>query len=651
VKLGRLLSLAAAGALLLLAPSSHAQTAAPRLAEGQAIPPAELAAFVDGLVEPAMARDHIAGVTVSVVQDGQVVFKRGYGMASLSPRRAVDPDTTLFRIGSISKTFTWIALMQQVEAGRMRLDAPVDTYLPPRLRTGPGPFGRPILVRDLMDHSPGFEDHVFGVLFLHDPARVRSLDDWLAAERPERVRPPGTVSSYSNYGAGLAGAAVAHVAGEPYERLVEQTITRPLGMAHTTFREPRPPRADLPAPMSPELAAGVSQAFHWTGAGYEQRPYEYLGQVAPAGSASSTAADMARYMEMILAGGALGEAHIYGPQAAAAFRTPVRPAPPERAWLHGFFQTPLPGGYMGFGHDGGTMSFFSRMILVPRLRLGVFVSTNTETGARLQGELARALVGRFYAAPQPFPPAGDPRLVHEAGRFAGHYLQTRRAYSGLEGFVHRVAFGADAAVTPNGYLTLGGIAGRAAYAPVGDPAQGRFAAFETGAPLAFAMKDGRAVAIPLGGATLERTGPLDSTGVLANLAGLTVLASLLTLAGAAFRPRAASVGPPQRWGGRLQLAQAVLWLVALATFAAFLQGAADQAKVVFDWPSPTLVAASALALLAAIVSLAAAGLGPFVWREPRWSLRRKAAYTLTALIALAFAGLLLRWGFLAPWSS
>jgi len=649
-KRGYWVRILAAFTIVMGAGVARAQTG-PRLAEGQPIPLAELQAFVDGVVEPAMVRDHIAGATVSVVQDGQVVFKRGYGVASLEPRRAVDPDTTLFRIGSISKTFTWISVMRQVEAGKMRLDAPVDSYLPPNLRTGDGAFGRPIRVQDLMDHSPGFEDHIFGVLFLHDPARIRPLDGWLAAERPVQVRPPGTVSSYSNYGAALAGAAAAHAAGQEYEQLVETTITGPLGMTHTTFREPRRARTGLPAPMPPALAADVSKAFHWTGAGFEQRGYEYIGQIAPAGAASSSAGDMARYMEMILGGGTLDGVQVYGPVAAAAFRTPVRPSLPGRGWLHGFYEMPMPGGYMGFGHDGGTMSFFSRMALVPRLRLGVFISTNTETGGKLQAELAPAIIRHFYAPTQPFPPPGDPRLVKEAKRFAGHYLQNRRAYSGLEGFVQRVAFGADVAVTPQGYLTLGGLAARNVYAPVGDPTKGEFASLDTGAPLYFSMKDGRATGVPVGGATLERTGVLDSTGTLANLTGVTCAASVLTLLGLAFRPLTAPAGPRQLLGSRIQIAQAVLWLAALVLFLIVMQTASDPAKIVFNWPSPTLIASSTLALLAAVASVASALLAPFVWRESGWNWRRKAAYTITALAGLALAGLLLRWGFLAPWNS
>src|SRR6185437_16777465 len=149
-------------------------------------------------------------------------------------------------------------------------------------------------------------------------------DVYLRQERPRRVHAPGAISSYSNYGAALAGEAAAYTAGKPYERLVEDEILNPLGMAHTTFREPHPAKAGLPAPMAAALAANVSDGYRWTPVGYQRRDYEFIGQIAPAGAASSTAGDMARYMLMQLGGGQYAGAQIYGPVTAQAFRTPLR---------------------------------------------------------------------------------------------------------------------------------------------------------------------------------------------------------------------------------------------------------------------------------------------------------------------------------------
>src|SRR6185437_2208744 len=258
-------------------------------------------------------------------------------------------------------------------------------------------------------------------------------DVYLRQERPRRVHAPGAISSYSNYGAALAGEAAAYTAGKPYERLVEEEILNPLGMAHTTFREPHPPKAGLPAPMPAALVPDVSDGYRWTPAGFQKRDYEYIGQIAPAGAGSSSAGDMARYMLMQLGNGQFGGAAIYGPRAAEAFRTPIRKVPPGiNGWAHGFGVRALPGGHTGYGHDGGTLSFFSEMVVIPDLNLGVFISTNTDTGGALSGALPSAIVREFYAAPHIYPRPGSPELAPVAAAYKGYYLSTRRPYSGLE---------------------------------------------------------------------------------------------------------------------------------------------------------------------------------------------------------------------------
>ena len=122
----------------------------------------------------------------------------------------------------------------------------------------------------------------------------------------------GVLSSYSNYGAALAGKAAAWTSGKTFERLAEESLFEPMGMERTSFREPRPARQDLPAPMAPALAADLSRGFSWTGVGLRAEPFEYISQVAPAGSASSTADDMARYMLTLLGGGLSGETRVWG---------------------------------------------------------------------------------------------------------------------------------------------------------------------------------------------------------------------------------------------------------------------------------------------------------------------------------------------------
>ncbi len=630
-----------------------------RLGADEAMPPAELEAYVDGLMRDAMAREHIVGATVSIVQNGQIVLKKGYGASALSPARRVNPDTTLFRIGSISKTFTWIALMREVEAGRIRINAPINLYLPEALQVRNQGYQTPVSVLNLMDHSAGFEDRALGQLMEKSVGRERSLADYLRQERPRRVHAPGAVASYSNYGAGLAGEAVSYVTGRPFERLVEDEIFVPLAMNHSTFREARPIRALLAAPMPERLRSDMSQGFRWTPSGFEVRPYEYLGHLAPAGSASTTAADMARYMMALLGDGTLEGVTIFGPTAAAAFRSPIRKTPPGiNGWAHGFIEYNLPGAYAGYGHDGGTLSFLSSMVVVPKLNLGIFISTNTETGGALIERFSDSVIGQFYAEPTMFPRAGDRRLSRLAGAFQGHYLSTRRTYSGLEAMVDRLNSEVLVRVTDDGKLVTTGGGPSRVWVPQQDPSQGQFIAEEGQDRLAFAMINGRASAMQRGfnTQTYERSALWDWTASLVTGAGLTGLAAVATLVGIFLRNRREFRETPiQGRANLLQNLQAVLWLSAFVLFAGWLTKTTDIANIMYGWPGPSLFTASACAIVAAVLNLITLVILPSVWRGGRrvdsWTHWRKAGYAATVAIYLAFSLLLFHWGALTPWAT
>lgn len=621
-----------------------------------AMDPVALQAFIDGWVADAMAREHVAGVTVSVVQNGQVVLKQGYGFADLSPRRAVDPDRTLFRIGSISKTFTWILVMRDVEAGRMRLDRPVNLYLPEKMRlTGQA---RGVLVSNLMDHTAGIEDRALGQLFESDPQRIRPLELYLRQERPRQVRSAGLVSSYSNYGAALAGAASAFVGGRGFEQRVEDEITRPLGMSRTTFREPRPARRGLPDPLSATLAADASEGYGWRTGAFQAQAYEHLGQIAPAGAASSTASDMATYMLMLLGDGRLGETEVFGPRAARAFRTPLRRTPVGiNGWAHGFMVFDLPGGYRGYGHGGDTIAFHSAMTVVPKLGLGVFISTNSEGGGAVATKLAPAIVRHFYARPQTFPNPGQADLVAAAQMYNGAYLSTRRAYAGLEKFVDLLISSAAVRVAPDGRLLMGGPGAVEAWAPDGPVTSGRFISQDGNDRVVFRISDGRAVSFrgATNTQTYERAPFYAQPGFIALLAGLTALAAVSTLAALPLRARRElRQNQVQARASIVQSLQAGLWLVAMGAFAVWVGGVSDLPRIMYGWPGPLIVTASACALVAAALTVLTIAALPSVWQGGRrvdsWPLLRKMFFTSTVLIYAAFSIVLAVNGALEPWS-
>ncbi len=629
-----------------------------RLLAADPLPPAELEAFVDGVMRDAMARDHIAGAAVSVVQNGKIMLKKGYGFASLSPARRVDPDRSLFRIGSISKTFTWIALMREVEAGRIRLEAPINLYLPEKLQVRDQGFSTPVRVANLMDHSAGFEDRALGHLFEARVGRERPLELYLRQERPRRVREPGEVASYSNYGVGLAGEAVSYVAQRPFERLVEEGILTPLGLSHTTFREPHPANDKLPAPMPANLVADLADGYRWTPGGFQKRGFEYIGHIAPAGAASSTAGDMARYMAMLLNGGTLDAATIFGPRAAKAFRTPLRRTPPGvNGWAHGFAVYTLPTGRRGYGHEGATLSFMSNMVVVPDLGLGVFVTTNTDTGAPLAHQLPERILQQFYAAPEAMPRSGVAELAENRGRYEGDYVSTRSPSGGLEAFVMRMSSGVKLDVTPDGRLTSHGQGRVRIWTPEGDVSAGRFIAADGPDRLVFGIRPGQPVnfTTSANGALFERVGFWKQPMTLLALAAAAAIAAVSTLAGVLFRNRRefreTSI---QALMSQVQNAQAALWITALLLFLVWVSKTGDVAEVMYGWPGSMLVLASACALVAALLTLASLAALPSVWRGGRrvdsWTSLRKTGFCLTAAIYAAFSIVLGLWGALAPWS-
>jgi len=609
---------------------------------------------VDGLSQDALAGDHIAGITVAIVQGGKPVLLKGYGMARQSPFTTVDPNRTLFRIGSLSKTFTWIGVMREVEQGRMRLDAPVDTYLPPALKTEDPRFSQPISLADLMDHSAGYENRDIGRLFAAE-AGLRPLEDYLTDNRPARVRPPGEFSSYSNYGAALAGFAAAHVAGVSFEDLMERDITVPLGMASTTFREPYKAREGLPAPMSSQLAQRLSDGFVWAAGRYQPQPFEHI-LTPPAGSVSSTAADMSRYMLVQLAGGTLDGNTLYGPSTANAFRTQLLHYPSGvNGWAHGFQVFSLPGGHTGYGHGGATQFFFTDMLLIPDLDLGIFISANTRTGNAFVKRFAREVVQHFYSPPLQGIAKGNPDLTAQRARYDGNYIATRRAYSGLQAALARFASEVQVEVTRDGYLSTRTSANQLWRLDRGVDV---FKSVDGEDRIVFQF-DGKKAAqrwiSSSGTVAYERIGWLQTPAAFFLGAALVLLASMGTLVRFFAAPR----NPPsaQPWQARmrpLSRAIAALWILGFLSFGLWLPGAAAAGDA--GWPPLGLLLACYAALAASVGSVIMVMLSPLALASdseisPSWNTAAKLRYVLTLVSYLSFAALLLSWGALAPWNA
>lgn len=396
-------------------PAAEAQTTATPvttpLAPSATLTKQDVDSWLDGFVPFALKRGDLAGAVIVVVKDGQVLTQRGFGYADAAKRTPVDPAHTLFRPGSVSKLFTWTAVMQQVEAGKIDLDANVNTYLDFKI---PLKDGKPVTMRQLMTHTAGFEEH--GKLTMFEDKKFQiPLGDLVKGGIPNRIYAPGTTPSYSNYGTALAGYIVERVTKMSFDDYVEQRIFQPLGMAQSTFRQP------LPKAFAPWMATGYRQLS----AGPSK--FEIVGP-SPAGGLSSTGADMAKFMIAHLNQGA----GLMKPETARMMHdTPLTILPPLNRMELGFFETNINGRQV-IAHLGDTQLFHTALHLFTNENVGIYMSFNATGEQASVGPVRRALFEDFadrYLPGNEMPATRvDAKTSAEHARMlAGNWLNSRRA--------------------------------------------------------------------------------------------------------------------------------------------------------------------------------------------------------------------------------
>jgi CubicO group peptidase (beta-lactamase class C family) len=394
--------------------------------------------FFDGLIPYALAHGNIAGAVLVIVKDGKILFSKGYGYADVAKKKPVIPDQTLFRPGSVSKLFTWTAVMQQVQAGKLDLDRDVNDYLDFKI---PEKFGKPITLRNLMTHTPGFEEGIHDS-FVKKASDLYPLGDYLRKRMPARIYPPGKVTAYSNYGASLAGYIVQRVSGEQYADYIANHILKPLGMEHSTFQQP------LPASLAPFMSNG------YTVASEKPVPFEDI-ETAPAGAMSATGTDMAHFMIAHLNGGSYNGVSILSPATVALMHSPQsHMAPGLNGFDLGFYQENR-NGLRIIGHAGDTDPFHSDLHLLLDKNVGVFMSFNSlgkeGESDKFRTTLFRAFLDRYFPYKPPVEKTvADPKP--DAARVAGFYGSSRKITSSL-----RLLFAigqAQVAAKPDGTITI-----------------------------------------------------------------------------------------------------------------------------------------------------------------------------------------------------
>ena len=388
-----------------------AQAKQPSHAQGPALN--ELSAFVDSVITAEMAREKIPGAAFVYVQNGQIGFSRGYGLANVERRSRVVADSTIWRIGSISKVFTATAVVQLFDREQVALDAPVDRYVH-RVKI-PANYPEPVTVRDLLDHTAGFDEIRPGTQASTRDS-VLPLDKFLEG-RLVRIRPPGRTTAYSTYGITLAGDLVEEVSGVPYETFLARNIWKPLRMKGTCITVPESWAKDVAVGYEIESDSLAAQPWEWY-------------HTTPASSINATATDMAQFMLAHLGDGASRSGRILtGNAAREMHRQQATMDPRLPGFALGFYEDYV-GSLRVLEHGGNMAGFSAMMVLIPEANAGFFVVNHFE-GSRLRDNLKYALLERFFPRARerkPVPPLPPASKVN-AKRFVGRYAPLPSCWS------------------------------------------------------------------------------------------------------------------------------------------------------------------------------------------------------------------------------
>lgn len=597
--------------------------------------PKEIESFFDGVMAAQLVSTHAPGATVSVVKDGKLLFAKGYGYADLDKRTPVIADKTLFRVASISKLFTWTAVMQLVEQGRLDLNTDVNTYLD---FTIPDTYSKPITLANLMSHSPGFEELGIGV-FVRTLEEVPPLREYLINAMPKRVRPPGEVSAYSNYGVALAGYIVARVSNMPFDEYVATHILKPLRMAHSTFRQP------IPAEWADDLSTG----YLFDGVRNNVRGFEFLPPM-PAGALSATATDMANFMIAHLQNGQFGDERILLDETAQLMhRQHFTNNPRVNGFAHGFAESTI-NNLRVLWHGGDTLYFHSALVLQPENNVGIFVSFNSSAGGQGVGSTVQMFMNRYY------PTRPDPQIVTPVGfaeraeQIVGSYQSTRRNYTTPEKIASLFNM-TSVQATKEGELavTFGSLGGQTVryievepyvFSPMDNSGS-------IGSRLLFqvAERDGAVTAFLDNNPTmaLEKQPWYATANFQLGLAGLCLLMFLSTLL---FSPIAGWVNhrlhtKSSTWARIGVWLALIVSLLGLIFVTAFVSAVMDP-EVVYGLPAYFAVVRFAPWLM--IVLIIGMGVCTLLsWRSKFWGLARRIHYSLATVASVMFIGWLGYW--------
>jgi CubicO group peptidase (beta-lactamase class C family) len=575
-------------------------------------------AFVDVYIHEQLARHHVAGAAFVLVDESGVAISRGYGYSDVIHQERVDPASTVWAVGSLSKPVTATAVMQLVERGKLDLHADVNDYL------GGLTFdriGRAVTLHDLLTHTAGF-DPIYRGIGARSVGEVQALGEYLKTHRPPRIE-PGRMINYSNYGFAVAGRAVEVGAGEDFAAYVERNIFAPAGMTHSSFR----PR---------EATTGYQrEGVQWTAV-----PTMYM-QETPACGMTTTMEDLGRFMLMQLRDGTTEHRRVLSAESVRAMqRVQFSHHPALAGWTYGFAERTA-GGLHAIEHGGVRSGVTCKMLMVPDKKVGFVVAYNAYDPPLLD-EISRPVLEKIFGAEATRTEALAASSAKADERVAGYYRSAWYSHGTIEKL--RILWKplGGVIVRADGHVEIREGKDVTELVAVGD---GVYEPVRGGARVAFRFgSNDRATHMFVGNCAYERAGWWETPGV--QLFGFVVFSVCFCGATGWLIGRKLMGWRVRRMRGTRLTSAASCGIngLCLGTLAFLLVGT-DQRELVLGVPA-MLVAVLLLAKVGAMMAVVHALVAGFNWMRGQGTRGRRIRHAALAMMSAAFVPFMLYWNLL-----
>jgi len=369
---------------------------------------------LERFIQRQVSEKRLPALSIALVDDQEIVWAKGFGFANPQAKVPATADT-VYRVGSVSKLFTDIAVMQLVEQGQLDLDAPVTRYLPDFRPINP--FHKPITLRQLMTHRSGLVREPPVGHYFDD--RNSSLEEMVRSlNRTTLIYEPESRIKYSNAAIGVVGYILQQTQKEPFAKYLQEKLLDPMGLKRSSFE-----------PM-PALTRDLAHSIMWTYHGREfEAPTFELG-IAPAGCMYSTATDLSRFMSILFAGGRGPNGPILKAATLEQMFTPQFDKPDAKEGFGiGFHVTEFEG-RRRIGHNGAIYGFATELSALPADKLGVVVIASRDVANAVTTHIADVALRQMLAVRRQEPPPmieeTSPLKPETARRLAGRYRSDER---------------------------------------------------------------------------------------------------------------------------------------------------------------------------------------------------------------------------------